>query len=128
MRDIKMLCVLSAMTKNEAIAKIENSIAEGSQLITPAGKTYEDHLAAVSKKLFDHVIEPMPALVTSTCVAGEDYEKYKNSSVLAIAQMGSSWLLTLEFENEFALGFGESPKDIMMHGFSSPDAIGEWCV
>jgi len=42
--------------------------------------------------------------------------------------MGNRWLLTLESTNEFALGFGETPDNIMMYGFVSPDAVGEWCA
>ncbi|QSX31186.1 hypothetical protein JYB88_05990 [Shewanella cyperi] len=116
------------MTKSEAIKKIEQSIAEGAQLITPEGKTYEEHLAEVSRALFEHVIDPIPVTVTSACFPEYDFEKYKSSKVLAIAHMENSWLLTLESENEFALGFGESPENIMMHGFSSSDAVGEWCA
>ncbi|MEL4284531.1 hypothetical protein ACE02Y_09010 [Shewanella xiamenensis] len=116
------------MTKSEAINKIKSSIAEGAQLITPEGKNYEEHLAEVSQVLLAHVIEPIPVVVTSACFPEHDYEKYRKSNVLAIAKKGKSWLLTLESENEFALGFGEKPDNIMMHGFSSPDAIGEWCA
>src|SRR5690554_3898045 len=116
------------MTKSEAISKIERSIAEGSQLITPKGMSYEDHLADVSKVLYEHVIDPVPAVVTSACFPEYDYEKYKRGIVWAIARMGNNWLLTLESENEFALGFGVSVSDTMMHGFSSPDAVGEWCA
>jgi hypothetical protein len=116
------------MTKSEAINKIRSSIAEGVQLITPEGKSYKEHLAEVSQVLLAHVIEPIPVVLTSACFPEHDYEKYRKSNVLAIAKMGNSWLLTLESENEFALGFGEKPDNIMMHGFSSPDAVGEWCV
>ncbi|MEO5561689.1 MAG: hypothetical protein ABIO49_17045, partial [Dokdonella sp.] len=45
-----------------------------------------------------------------------------------VAQSSGSWLLTLEDANEFALGFGDDPMNIMMHGCSSPDALGEWCA
>ena len=116
------------MTKDEAITKIEQSVADGAQLITPKGKTYEEHLEEVLRVLFEHVIEPMPVTITTACFPEYDYEKYKNSKVLAIARMENSWLLTLESENEFALGFGESPENIMMYGFSSSDAVGEWCA
>lgn len=116
------------MTKEEAIRKIETSISDGVQLITPKGKTYEEHLNEVTKVLFEHLIEPIEAKVKSACFPEYDFDKYKNSKVWAIAHMGYSWLLTLESENEFALGFGESASNIMMHGFSSSDAIGEWCA
>ncbi len=125
---INMLCGHSIMTKSEAINKIRSSIAEGVQLITPEGKSYEEHLTEVSQVLLAHVIEPIPVVLTSACFPEHDYEKYRKSNVLAIAKMGNNWLLTLESENEFALGFGEKPDNIMMHGFSSPDAVGEWCV
>ena len=116
------------MTKDDAVRKIKDSIAKGAQLSTPRGKTYEAHLAEVSKALFEHVIDPVPVTITSACFPEYDYENYRSSTVFAIAHMGNNWLLTLESESEFALGFGESPKDIMMHGFSSSDAIGEWCA
>jgi 6-phosphogluconate dehydrogenase (decarboxylating) len=116
------------MTKEEAIRKIEASISDGAQLITPKGKTYEEHLKDVTEVLFEHLIEPIEAKVTSACFPEYDFDKYKNSKVWAIANMGNSWLLTLENENEFALGFGDSADYIMMHGFSSSDAVGEWCA
>ena len=116
------------MTKTEAKEKIEASIAEGAQLITPEGKTYEEHLKEVTNALLEHLIEPEMATITSACFPEYAFKKYKTSKVWAIAKMGNSWLLTLENENEFALGFGESSSSIMMHGFSSSDAIGEWCA
>jgi|SRR5690554_6052987 len=116
------------MTKSDAIAKIERSISEGAQLITPQGKNYEEHLAEVSEALYEHVIDPVPAIVTSACFPEYDYGRYQSGKVWAIARIGNNWLLTLESENEFALGFGESATDIMMHGFSSSDAVGEWCA
>ncbi|BFL84047.1 hypothetical protein LFREDSHE_24970 [Shewanella baltica] len=42
--------------------------------------------------------------------------------------MGNRWLLTLESTNEFALGFGETPDNIMMYGFVSPDAVVMVCI
>ena len=114
------------MTKEQAIKKIKKSLSEGAQLITPKGKTYEEHLKKVTDTLFEHVIEPKEATIKSACFPEYDYEKYKTSKVWAIANMGNNWLLTLEKENEFALGFGDAEDNIMMHGFSSSDAIGEW--
>ena len=116
------------MTKSEALEKIQASVAEGAQLITPKGTTYEAHLEEVIEKLICHMLTPVIANVVSTCAKSEDYEKYKTSKVWAIAKMDNNWLLTLDAENEFALGFGDSAKAIMMHGFSSSDAIGEWCA
>lgn len=116
------------MTKQDAIKKIQLSISKGAQLITPKGKTNEEHLSDVSKKLFSSVIEPTKVSVTSACFPEYDYEKYKNSKVWAIAKLENSWLLTLDQKNEFALGFGDTANNIMMHGFSSSDAIGEWCA
>jgi hypothetical protein len=116
------------MTKEETIRKIEASISDGAQLITPKGKTYEEHLKEVTEVLFEHLIEPIEAKVTSACFPEYDFDKYKNSKVWAIANMEKSWLLTLDGENEFALGFGVSANNIMMHGFSSSDAVGEWCA
>jgi len=116
------------MTKYEAIAKVKKSLSEGAQLITPKGKTYDEHLKEITAILFDHIIEPTEANVTSACFSEYDFVKYQNSKVWAIANMGNNWLLTLDNENEFALGFGDSVSNIMMHGFSSSDAIGEWCA
>ncbi|QSX34828.1 hypothetical protein JYB87_06285 [Shewanella avicenniae] len=116
------------MNKTEAIEKIEMSIAEGVQLITPKGMTYEAHLKSITDTLFAHVIEPIEATIVGASFPEYDLKKYKVSKVWAIAHMGNNWLLTLENENEFALGFGESADNILMHGFSSSDAIGEWCA
>ena len=116
------------MNIKEAELKIRNSISNGAQLITPKGKVYEDHLEEVANKLIAHLINPLEATITSACFPEYDYEKYKSSKVWAIAYMEDNWLLTLDDENEFALGFGKTEKSIMMHGFSSSDAIGEWCA
>ena len=116
------------MNIKDAEIKIRNSVSNGAQLITPKGKTYEDHLEEIVNKLMDHLIEPLEVIIISACFPEYDYEKYKNSKVWAIACMRDSWLLTLDDENEFALGFGKTEKSIMMHGFSSSDAIGEWCA
>ena len=116
------------MTREEAIEKVERSIAQGVQLITPKGKSYEAHIKEVVDTLMAHIIDPQQATITSASFPEYAFEKYKKSKVWAIAQMNGSWLLTLDGENEFALGFGGSPTDIMMHGFSSSDAVGEWCA
>jgi len=116
------------MNKKEAINRIQESLSEGAQLITPKGKTYEKHLKEVTDTLFNHIIEPVEAKIVSASFPEYDFEKYKKSKVWAIANMGNSWLLTLDKENEFALGFGDSADNIMMHGFSSSDAVGEWCT
>ena len=116
------------MNKKEAIEKIQNSIADGVQVITPKGDTYESFVNKQAEKLLAHVIEPVVVNITSTCAPEGDYEKYKNTKVWAIANMNDSWLLTIETENDFALGFGKLPESIMMHGFSSSDALGEWCI
>ena len=116
------------MNKSEALKKIQNSIADGAQLITPKGQMYEEFVDKCSKILIEHVIDPVEATVVSTCCPEGDFEKYRKSKVWAIAHMNDSWLLTIEGENEFALGFGSDKDNILMHGFSSSDALGEWCT
>jgi len=97
-------------------------------IITPKGEIYEEYVQRLSQELLANVIEPIEVTVVSTCVVGGDFERYKCSKVWAIANHDSSWLLTLEKENEFALGFGDDPKKIKMYGFSSSDVLGEWCA
>ena len=116
------------MTKTEAIRKIQRSLALGSQVITPKNRNYEEYAAELSEILINHTITPIKVTIVSACFSEYDFDKYKNSEVWAIARINDSWLLTLETENEFALGFGADAKNIMMHGFSSSDALGEWCA
>jgi hypothetical protein len=116
------------MNKSEALSKIRAALTGDSQVITPKGETYEDFVERLSKELLANVITPVVATVVSTCVKNGDIEKYQSSKVWAIAKHENSWLLTLENENEFALGFGDTPNKIMMHGFSSQDVLGEWCT
>lgn len=116
------------MTKSEAKHKIEHSLSQGAQLITPEGKAYEVHLNEVVVTLFKHLIDPLEANIVSACFPQYSYGVYKMSKVWSIAHMGNSWLLTLDTENDFALGFGNSVKEIKMYGFSSSDAVAEWCA
>ena len=116
------------MNKSEALLKIKAALTGDAQVITPKGEAYEDCLERLSKNLLVNVIKPVEAKVVSTCAKSGDFERYKNSKVWAIAKSKDCWLLTLDNENEFALGFGEYPDQIMMHGFSSSDVLGEWCA
>ena len=117
------------MNKTEAINKIQYSLStEVPNIITPKGRLFEEYVEELSTLLIDSVIEPVKVNVTSACAAEGDFIKYRTETVWGIAQHKGSWLLTLETENEFALGFGTDPTNIMMHGFSSPDALGEWCA
>jgi len=116
------------MNKSEALSKIKAALTGDAQVITPKGETYEDLVERLSKELLANVITPVEVTVISTCADNGDFEKYKSSKVWAIANHDGSWLLTLESENEFALGFGDDPGKIMMHGFSSSDVLGEWCT
>ncbi|EAR11298.1 hypothetical protein MED297_20462 [Reinekea sp. MED297] len=86
------------------------------------------HLEKTVAKLLASVIEPEVATMVSACLLEYDFERYKSSKVWAIVRQGDSWLLTIEDKDEFALGFGSSTKTIMMLGFSSADAVGEWCA
>lgn len=97
-------------------------------MITPKGMVYKSYVAELAKSLMASVIEPVNVTVISTCAAEGDFAVYKKSVVWGIARSGDCWLLTLEAAAEFALGFGDDPSNIMMHGFSSPDALGEWCA
>jgi len=117
------------MNKIEALQKIKDSLETVTpQVITPVGKVYEDYVKELSETLINSLIEPVRVTVISTCAQEGDFLKYKNSIVWGIAKNKGNWLLTLEKEPEFALGFGENPKEIKMHGFSSQDALGEWCA
>ena len=116
------------MKKSEALSKIKAALVGDAQVITPKGEVYEEFVERLSKGLLASVIIPVEARVVSTCAKSGDFERYKNSKVWAIAKSKDSWLLTLDKENEFALGFGEDPEQIMMHGFSSSDVLGEWCT
>ena len=117
------------MNKTEALDKILLSLStEEAQVITPKGEVYEQYVEKLTKLLIKSVIEPVKVKVTSACAKEGDFIKYKNSVVWGIARSEGNWLLTLENENEFALGFGDNPNSIMMHGFSSSDVLGEWCA
>ncbi|UQN44944.1 hypothetical protein [Agarivorans sp. B2Z047] len=116
------------MNKSEALSKIKAALTRDAQVITPKGETYDGFVKALSKDLLVSVIVPVEAQVVSTCAKNGDFERYKNSKIWAIAKSKGSWLLTLDNENEFALGFGENPNQIMMHGFSSSDVLAEWCT
>ncbi len=114
------------MTKNEALQKLKVSLSKGAQIIPPKNVEYEHYLSEITDKLFNCVIEPKVASVTSACYPVYAFKKYKNSKVWAIAHSGNDWLLTIENEEEFALGFGKNVKDIEMLGFSSSDAVHQW--
>ncbi len=117
------------MNKSEALEKIHYSLnSEEARVITPKGEIYDEHVEKLSRMLIDSVIEPVKVNVTSACAKEGEFDLYKNSVVWAIARNKDNWLLTLENEKEFALGFGDNPNNIMMHGFSSADALGEWCA
>ena len=117
------------MNRSEALEKINYSLStEEARVITPKGEIYEDYVKKLSRILTSSVIVPVKVNVTSTCATEGDYNVYKNAVVWAIAINNGNWLLTLEKENEFALGFGDDPSNIKMHGFSSSDALGEWCA
>jgi hypothetical protein len=118
----------TGMNKEEAIAKIKHSLStEEPRIITPPGDSYEARVERSSRLLLACVIDPVEVKVTSTYINGADFEMYRRSTVWAIARSNGNWLLTLENANEFALGFGDDPTNIMMHGCSSTDALGEWC-
>ncbi len=117
------------MNKVKAIAKIKHSLViVEAQVITPPGRSYAEYVHELSSMLLACVIDPIEVKVTSTCASEGDFEMYKSAKVWGIARDkdSGSWLLTLENSDEFALGFGEDPMNIMMHGFSSNDALGEW--
>ena len=117
------------MNKSEALDKINHSLKnEKAQVITPLGEVYEDYISKLGERLMDCVIEPVQVHVTATCAKEGDFDLYKNSVVWAIARYDGNWLLTLEDKSEFALGFGSAANNIMMHGFSSSDVLGEWCA
>ena len=117
------------MNKTEALNKILHSLnTENAQVFTPKGEVYEEYVEKLKKILLESVIEPIKVKVTDACAKEGEFELYKNSNVWAIARKEGNWLLTIENKNEFALGFGEDPNNIMMHGFSSSDALGEWCA
>jgi len=117
------------MNKLTAIEKIKFSLkTETSRIITPKGQTYEAHVEKISTLLMEAVIDPVRVKVTSSCVAEGDFDKFKYSVVWGIARKRDNWLLISKTDNEFALGFGSDPCNIMMHGFSSSDALGEWCA
>ncbi len=117
-----------AMNKVEAISKIKLSLLNGAQVIAPKTVDSDKFIEEQAVKLLSNVIEPVIVKITSACFPEYDYEKYLSSEVWAIAHDRDSWLLTLADENEFALGFGDSTNEIMMHGFSSSNALGEWCT
>lgn len=115
------------MNKSEAIDKINHSLKnEKARVITPLGEVYEEYITKLGERLMDCVIEPVQVNITSKCAKEGDFDLYKNSVVFAIANHDGKWLLTLEDKTEFALGFGSAVNNIMMHGFSSSDALGEW--
>ena len=117
------------MNRSEAIDKINYSLStEEARVITPNGEAYDAYVSKLAESLLASVIDPVKVSVTSACAKDGEFEMYKNSIVWAIARNRDSWLLTIEGEKEFALGFGDSANNIMMHGFSSSDALGEWCA
>lgn len=117
------------MNRVDAISKIRRSqVTVEARVIAPPGRPYAEYVQELYGNLFACVIEPVKVKITSACALEGDFERYRNEKVWAIAQDGGSWLLTLEGADEFALGFGDDPMNIMMHGFSSNDALGEWCT
>ena len=117
------------MNKDDAIAKIRHSqVTVEAQVITPPGRSYAEYVQELYGNLLACAIEPVKVKITSACALEGDFERYRNQKVWAIARDGGSWLLALESADEFALGFGDDPMDIVMHGFSSNDALGEWCT
>jgi len=74
------------------------------------------------------VISPIRVKVTSTIITGDAFAKYSGSDVWGIAKGKGGWLLTIEGESEFALGFGDNPNEIQLHGCSSSDVLAEWCA
>ena len=117
------------MNRTEAITKIKRSL-DGVEpwLITPKGVSYQAHVERLSKLLLDEAIDPVRVKVVSTIIQDADFYLYQNSEVRAIAKGPGGWLLTIDGADEFALGFGDDPQKIMMHGCSSNDALGEWCA
>ena len=117
------------MNKTEAIEKVKRSLAKSEpQILTPKGTTYEAHIAKLSKLLLDSIIDPVRVNVVSTIMEDCDFERYKESEVWGIAIGRGGWLLTISGSEEFALGFGDNPEKIKMHGCSSDDALEEWCL
>ena len=117
------------MKRTEAIEKIERSLESCEpQLITPKGTTYKAHVAQLAKKLLNEVIDPIRVKVSSTIIQDADFDMYHDAEVWAIAKGPGGWLLTIVGVEEFALGFGDDPQALKMHGCSSSDALGEWCA
>ena len=117
-----------AMNKVDAVSKIKLSLSNGAQIIAPKNVDSDKFIEEQAVNLLNNVIDPVIVNITSACFPEYDYQMYLDSEVWAIANNGDSWLLTLANENEFALGFGEVAENIMMYGFSSSDALGEWCA
>ena len=117
------------VTREEAIEKIENSINSVAPILRiPELEDEAKYIKRLTDLLFDSVIDPVKVQVKSTCVKGGDFALYENADVWGIARIDNNWLLTLENEIQFALGFGSEPSHIKMHGFSSADVLGEFYV
>jgi hypothetical protein len=114
------------MNIEEAKAKILQSVKDGAKVISPAGANYEEYLNTQIELLLSSLIEPIKIQVYSASYPEYGFEKYKKSEVWAIAKVENNWLLTLAGEMNFGLAFGKNQNEIIMLGYTSPDALAEW--
>lgn len=115
-----------SMTELEAFAKLTESFENEPRIITPKGLIYEDYVEECKSDLLKCVIEPVKVTVRAACFPEYDFTVYRSEVVWAIVKRQDSWLITIEGKNQFALAFGETAVQLMMHGFSSSDALAEW--
>lgn len=123
-RIIGSLCV---MDKTEAIYKIKASLEHHASRGIPKGVDGVEFIKQQSNFLLESAIEPERVSFVFASFPGADFDLYNSSVVWAIARHNENWLLTIQGKNSFALGFGHSTNDIEMLGFSSENALGEWC-
>lgn len=114
------------MNREQAIQKVEASLALGCHTAAPWVEGRESYIAEKAADLISCIIQPISATVVASPYPEYSFAEHQGSKVWAIARSGHTWLLTLDGKPDFALGFGQDPSSIEMLGFSSADALGEW--
>lgn len=110
----------------EARQKLVQSFEEGAESPVPAGRDPAEYIESAKEQLLANLITPIEAHIAGASFPEYALPVYESSKVWAIAKSGNHWLLTLEGQQQFALGFGASPEALEILGFSSSNALGEW--
>ena len=117
------------MTKEEAIAVLEDSFARPCATPDYGASDREAFLIEEKKKLLSLVIEPIEVVATTSSWSQRHGSLHESSYVMwAVAGTDGSWLLFEPKATEFALAHGSlvPGQRLELVGFSSTDALAEW--